>query len=170
MELFYRLIEFSHGKNSLQEQEEKAGNEITEVLSKNFILAQLKNQYANFIYEKCLMSYVKAQCYKPTKIKRNNYEVRSYDSSNQKIYFVILEEKKLTCSCWFSKQWGVPCLHILVVANSSPDKFLSALQFKERWMKKDVITSDEKFIEHLKEKIGKQENTSGKSFIYFIIY
>jgi len=84
MELFYRLTEFSHGKNSEQEVEEKINNQVTQILSKNYLLIQLKNQCTDFIYQKCLISFVKAQSFKFSKQKRNTYEVRSYDSPDNK--------------------------------------------------------------------------------------
>ena len=53
MELFYRLTEFSHGKNSEQEVEKKPNNEVTQIRSKDYLLIQLKNQCTDFIYQKC---------------------------------------------------------------------------------------------------------------------
>jgi len=162
-ELFIRLLKLSNGRNYIKEFEESIENEITSVLSQNFILSKLKEKYTEFIYNKCLLGYIKAQSYKSTKLKRNCYEVISLDPNNSTKFLVKIEDNYLNCNCWFGKQWGIPCLHMFSTASLAPDKFYDVLPFKSRWLKEEqgIITNDDHLIEFLEENIRKKEGDKG---------
>jgi len=164
-ELFHRLVEFANGKN-FQKQEEKIGSELVELLSKNYILSKIKDVYSNYIYDKCLLSFLKSESYKSTKKKRNMYEVIPYDESiDSKKFIVTLEDNNFNCTCWYSKQWMIPCLHIFSTANIQPEKLSNFLHFNARWVKKlPNVINDDKLTEFLTTKFI-DEKEEGKLFV-----
>jgi len=78
MELFYRLIEFSHRKSSEQEVEENLTTKLRRLFQKITLLIQLKNQCKGFISQKCLTRFVIAQRFKFFKQKRNRKKIGDY--------------------------------------------------------------------------------------------
>ena len=164
-ELFHRLVEFANGKN-YQKQEEKLDNDLIDLLSKNYILSKIKDVYSDYIYQKCLMSFLKAESYKSTKKKRNTYEVVSYDESNINTFIVTVRDNNFNCTCWYSKQWMIPCLHIFATASLQSDKFSDFLYFNERWLKDFSNTiNDNGLIEFLDTKFIKSNEDGNKEIL-----
>ena len=66
-ELVIRLICFAKVKNSQNVEEEKISNDVFNLLSKNLILANIKEKYSNYAYQKCLISFAQSLSLKITK-------------------------------------------------------------------------------------------------------
>jgi len=159
-ELFLRIIEFSLGKNATSEGEDKIENDFMEVLSKNIFLSKLKEEYSGFAYNKCMINFVKAQGYKCIKLSRSSFQITNYDSNNDTRYIVKIEDSAFLCSCWYAKQWGIPCCHMFATFSLSPESYFPFLVIKARWLKKTGSTDedDDNLIDFLKDRI---KNSSG---------
>ena len=165
-ELVYRLLNFAKGKNQAFEFTEEKSNEIINILSKNYILSKIKEEYSDFIYNKCLLGFIKAQSYQCDKVKKNVYEIVSIDPSDIRKFKVECDSNGLSCGCWYNKQWGVPCLHMFAVTTLSPEKFFNLLPFKRRWLKKESdVCTDDKLLEFLEDNIGKEKINKGSLLV-----
>jgi len=164
-ELLIRLIEFAHNKNNHQ-IEEKVDDEIVRALSKNTFLTKIKEKYSEYIFDKCILNFVKASNLKSKKKKTHFYEVTSTDPNDKQIYTVTIVNSILNCTCFYNMQWGIPCSHMFATANMNEGITFTQLPFKNRWEKKIHYShNDEKLIEFLKKKRENEGNING-----FLIY
>lgn len=160
IELSIRLLNFAHGKNTTI-IEDKVEASVIEALSQTFILRKIKEKYSGYIFNKCVINYIKASNFKSMKKKTNSYEVVSLDHQDYKTT-VSLSKSVFSCSCWNNKQWGIPCAHIFAIVNASPEKNHAYLDFKERWNAKVVLeNNDEDLIKFLQGMLGKTDKFKG---------
>ena len=161
-EFCFRLVEFANGKNE-QVKKEAINDPILNLLGKNVILSRIKEDYSDFIYNKCLVSFALAAGLKSLKIKSNIYEVTSFQDDVEKKYIVTLENSQFICTCWYNKHWGIPCSHIIATANLMPTKYVDYITIKPRWKKNiDFQSQDKELVKYLKEKIAQELKYDGK--------
>jgi len=171
-EMLFRLLQFSNHKNvskNLNDNKSQISDDkIINSLSKNLLLKNISDCHTNFAYEKCLIEFAKASSLKSNENEKE-FVVISQDPQDNFKYNLHIENEKLFCSCYYSKQWGLPCSHMFAVGNLNIDKFSKYIHLNRRWKSKiDDDKTDNDLLKYLKEVISQAD--PGKNFYTITFY